>query len=573
MLGEGLVGSIGMVVDGPGTRVHLVWPYETVEETYHLRYVQLDAQGEIDIQRDFDFEGLLKSPRLLPAGSQGYHLFWGSRIPGEREWTMWRARLNADGELESEPRALSLPGESAGSFAVVEMPEGGAMVAWDSEGVGPLYAARIDAAGQLISGPEVVFGRGELPALQADRLGNVYLAWREGKSFYYAFLPAGEVGRADVVEAVDLQDWGTLGSIGDILAGPALGYAEGNIYILWSVLSKSDTTAGTAVTEYIVFPAEAPVADSPERVYLLGVEEQPYFPYQGDLALSEVGLPQDFAEAAETYGEIVQNYSAMHGDWADVVGAVSDFIMNPQAMQGAGDELVVALAVTQERRQDNNLEVGVALFEDGRYAGYSIASRTAGLSDNPLVAVDTAGGLHLAWREGVGGGAVYYATTAPEGRTALDRMGLGDVFTLGMQAGLEGVATLLFLPFVGFWWILPGLLVLGVWQFVRDRPAETQLAYWGPLVLAIGLYTFLKIVYLPGILTYVPFSAWTYIPGGLHTALRLAVPLIITGLALSVGLLVRRRTSRSVFPFFLAFTLTDATLTLLIYGVNFLGAF
>jgi len=51
------------------------------------------------------------------------------------------------------------------------------------------------------------------------------------------------------------------------------------------------------------------------------------------------------------------------------------------------------------------------------------------------------------------------------------------------------------------------------------------------------------------------------------------VPILIFVIAVAVAVWVQKRVRPSTLLFYIAFTLTDALLTLAIYGVNFLGVF
>jgi hypothetical protein len=100
----------------------------------------------------------------------------------------------------------------------------------------------------------------------------------------------------------------------------------------------------------------------------------------------------------------------------------------------------------------------------------------------------------------------------------------------------------------------------------------TEPSAWIPLSISIILYYAVKLITLPTILNYVPFSAWINIPTKIQPLLRYGIPLLIIGLAFLVANKLRRRYNNSVPVFYISFVLIDALLTLVIYGVNFLGA-
>ena len=107
---------------------------------------------------------------------------------------------------------------------------------------------------------------------------------------------------------------------GDSLIGPELGLSDGWVYILWSILSQSGLEAGTARTQFVAFPPGNPEKTIPSAVILMPEEEQPYAPYSGGLALTQLVKPPDQA-------------------WAS-----TDYIMQPSTMIGDNADLAVALA-------------------------------------------------------------------------------------------------------------------------------------------------------------------------------------------------------------------------------------
>lgn len=74
------------------------------------------------------------------------------------------------------------------------------------------------------------------------------------------------------------------------------------------------------------------------------------------------------------------------------------------------------------------------------------------------------------------------------------------------------------------------------------------------------------------IFRYVPFSAWVPIPDPLSAPLRLGTPLVILAIAVATALRSWRATG-SVIRSYAVLAIVDAVLSLLVYGVNLLGAF
>jgi len=283
---------------------------------------------------------------------------------------------------------------------------------------------------------------------------------------------------------------------------------------------------------------------------MLPDEKQPYQPYQGSFQLTQLVPP--VADASST----------------------SDYILHPSVMAGnQTDELAVAIAMNQKTRLDEHLQIAVAIFADGQFRGYSLATKTDEISDDPVLYADANHHLHLAWEMGAGGRNIYYASTTPTVISALDRLNSGDLINAILEGSMEGLVGMALLPVVGFGWMLPGLLIMGIYKLFRDQETLSDPLSWVLLVISILVYQLVKLATLPTIATYTPFSAWLDLPEWLSTPLRLAVPLIIFVVAVYVANRVRQRHSQSSALFYVMITLTDAALTLAIYGVTFLGVY
>ncbi len=96
------------------------------------------------------------------------------------------------------------------------------------------------------------------------------------------------------------------------------------------------------------------------------------------------------------------------------------------------------------------------------------------------------------------------------------------------------------------------------------------------LVLALVSYQISKLLFLPDMLIYVPFSAWLDLPEGLGGVLRIAVPIMIAGLGITAAEWRRRRSSDSPpssLAYYMTIIIVDTLLTLSVYGVIFLGEY
>lgn len=346
-LGSYVTGSIGIVVDGAGERVHMVWPSNIGEGTY-LRYVQLDSQANPIVTQNLEFPGLLRTPRLVPAAGNNLHLFWGSRAPGARNWTLWHALLDAEGSLSSSPLQFTPPDSNPGSYVVASDHQGGALICWDSGSPGNMYLQHIDQTGELTGEPAIITTAGEYPSIWVEPTGVVHLTWQENGGVLYA---------QSTLHALTPTETTVIGDIpqgtGRSLVGPYLSVAGEWVYTFWSVLNQSGLEAGTGYTVYTAFQVAAPAKGEARRLLISPVEEQPYASYQGSINLTQLVPPLTQA-------------------WAS-----TDFIMSPSVMQGSQSvEAAVAVAINQQMRLDQHLQIAVAVFREGQFIGYTLGSKT-----------------------------------------------------------------------------------------------------------------------------------------------------------------------------------------------------
>jgi hypothetical protein len=542
-LGGGSMGSVGLAVRDEDASVRLVWPVGAGEGE-RIHYLHLERSGDPIVTKDLAFPGQLRNTRLLPAGGDKMHLFWANRISIETGWQLWHVLLNSDGDLVGEPTRVSSDKSKVGDYSAASDNTGGAVVAWGSGSQADLHMLHMNQGGEVLSGPVILTTRGESPDLRVDPGGYIQLVWLSGTSFMYAEMPLDDLRSDNGVPVAGI----TIGT-GDSLTGPVLGLSDGWVYVFWSILSQSGLEAGTARTEFAAFPSGMPASSESKPVWILPVEEQPYVPYQGSLSLTGYIEPPKAAIAS------------------------TDYIMRPAPMTGINPELAVAVSAEQQLRMNAQLQNVVLLFKDGQYTGYSLASKTGQISDYPVLSVDKSGNLYLVWQEGARKQDVFYATTEPGAVTALDGLSTGDFVNAVLEGGMESLVSLAFMPFLGFGWLLPGLIVIGIWKLIKDEESVSQPSSWPVLIIAIILYYSIKMMTLPTIATYVPFSAWIYIPADWELALRIGVPLTIFAISLFVALKVSVKYSDSAVLFYVVLALTDALLTLAIYGVNFLGVF
>lgn len=546
-IGSDASGTVGMVVEENGVRIHAVWPFEAEDGKVGIRYVQLGEIAQINIDREVaQIQGQTRALRLFIAKKGLLHLLWANRPNTVAKWQLWYTQIDYEGNLQGEPIQISDAGSGVLQYVVTESPDGGVLVAWEDILSGGINLTGISAFGEKQAKITRVVAAGKNPDLWVDEGGQIHLIWLdEDNNLLYALIDS-ETALTVSGEKLLRIPLGT----GATLDGPVLGVSEKVIYVFWSILSRSGLEAGTAHTEYVFFPQRSPEKVSAlSKIGMLQVEKQPFRLDRGSY----------------TYTELVP---------ATYLSNTSPFVYAPAIVQHPAAEMAVALATQQQYRLDTNIQIAVAIMEDGAYKGYTIATKTLAISSDPVLATDGAGNLHLIWRDGFTKKTVYYTTTDAETRAELDRPTLRDASTLILSGGLESLTGILLFP-LAFPWIFPGLVIVIIWRLIKNDEDLSDIASQAILVVSILLYQGSKVLVFPTMVDYIPFSAWVDIPSAWQFPLRVAIPVLIFGFAIGVSERQRRRSKSlpSTLNYYFTLVIVDIILTLAIYGVNFLGAY
>ncbi len=222
------------------------------------------------------------------------HIFWASRYPGDAPWTLWHTLLDIDGNLLGSLQAISPRGENVGRFAISSDNQGGAVAVWDQDEKQALRFQHITASGAKSNHTINLGVFGTKPSVSVDTDQIAHISWLDEKDIAYAQIDLNSPTIVEGTTVSNLNASGKLGITGDTFDGPALGYADGWVYIFWSILSYSDVDVGTAAMEFISFSADQPQDTNPEQLWMLAIEDQPLQPYSGDFAISEFSPAVDF---------------------------------------------------------------------------------------------------------------------------------------------------------------------------------------------------------------------------------------------------------------------------------------
>lgn len=532
--------------------IRFVWPYSSKTGDFGLRYVQLSYEEEkINISDDHQIiqvEGQVREPQIIAGNDQHLHLFWTNRKKQSQQWQLWYAHLNPEGHITGHAVQLSDSASGVAQYNVaINTLTGEVFVVWDEMETGGIYLFRISSENQGAVAPARLVEKGSKPAMQIDSQGKIHLVWfKENGNLFYGLVDKTAIKIEKSFLLTDIP----LGT-GPRLYGPAFGITEQWGYVLWSVLKQSGLEAGSAKTEYVSFPLHKPEdVSTASSINISPFEKQPYQPVIGDDLLYTQLVPSAFA---------VRN---------------SSFVYDPNVMQGKHNEVAFTLAFNQEYRLDSQVQIAVVFMADGEYKGYNVATKTQHISSDAVLSADTEGNLHLIWRDGASGEKLYYTTTTPEIKSNLDSFTLQDLRTLILTGGVESLAGILLFP-LAFPWLFAGLVLVVIWRIVRnDESIEERLSQI-ILLVALALYQTSKILVLPTMVTYVPFSAWIDIPEAWQLPFRILVPIFIFGISIAIAEYLRRKRQSppSTLYYYFVVVITDTILTLSIYGVNFLGAY
>ena len=545
-LANNVISSIAVSVESAGDMVQVIIPYESDQDQIDFRYIQIDDKAIVKVDQDllYDFGDHARSPKMVSNGDQ-LHLIWATRDTTTAGWQLWYALVNQLGEISSMPKMISQGTEWVSQFEISGDGSGGAIVLWEDRDSNEIKSTRLSFTGEVTSPPLVYVTNGDRPSLDIDNNGDIHLIWMEEEDLYYSKLVENSELPLPGEMLVDIQL-----PLGNRMEGPALGLSKEHVYVFWSILRQTGLEAGTAITEYLVFPEGQPDRVQKGLLNIYPDNEDRFLPYQGEIAISQI-----VSRPPEEYIN-------------------TDFVYAPQTGSGLNDTLLVAVAANQTDRLDDYIQIIIGVFEGGEYRGYALPTRTTRISQKPQVSVDNSGNIHLVWQDGSAGNQVLYTSTAPEVKARLDKVSFSDMPTLFLSGGLEAITGILLFPFA-FPWMAVGLLILIIWRLIRNDEDISQLPSKVLLGAALLSFQVSKLLFFPDILIYVPFSAWLDIPAGLGLFLKIVVPVFIFGIGFAVAEWRRRKkpSPPSSLGYYISVILVDTLLTLAIYGVIFLGEY
>ncbi|MFH1929748.1 MAG: hypothetical protein ABIK79_16515 [Chloroflexota bacterium] len=547
-----LSNPVSLCVDAGGSPVHLAWVTEG-ESSELLHYVQLNERADVVVDRDLEVPA--RHPhrlQLLSDGRGGTHLFWMDSLEGALG--LYYMRLTSEGQPASYPIRLSPVDVTVGSFSTGPNARGEIEVFWSSEdGDHPgIYNIILDSWGSLVSPNALIREGGHDPHFALAGDGTLHLTWMQKPSYeeheiYYSTLSPVDATFQEATQ-VGFYNAGT----GQVGYPPRIGLTNDTVYIFWSVERRGGGLTPPAAESFYVASSGGEMEFSQAKLIGIPRTTNPsYSRVEGELSYSELAAPVGGTAA---------------------VYANSPFVYQVALVSPDGPKLPAAFATQLSTRNQDLIQITLTIWADGAMEGYQVAARTRSISLRPVLAVDSLGDFHLTWIDtgGFGKYQVYYATTSPEAKAVLNRITTRDVFS-GVFNVLWGLGQAVsFFP-VFFFWLLPPLVWIAVFSYIRVDDDLTRTPSKVALGIAFTIYFFTKFFVLPaGFMSYVPFI--DQIPPPFDEWLMIGLPLIVLGLAILGSLLhARRSETKSLFAAFLVFALIDGVVSLSIYVPAYLG--
>ena len=508
-----------------------------------VRVSAFDANVEPLWQVDFSLTRLRRANKpSLVLSERGVEVFW------ILDDNLFSAIISPEGDIGSGSQRISGNREAIEYLAAVN--NEGERILWFSGDRSQPGLYSIDSGGNIAT----VDPDGFRPQIAFSNDGELHAIWTQNiigdvdYHFYYAYYPDGEF-----VEDQEQLVHTTRVSVTSGIFGPKLGLDDSNVYIFWSELTRTGLSAGQVDSLFVSFPFGGGET----------LAEKPFpFPNGYSLVYSE-------SDAALKAGE--RAYLAEQNAWA--IPDLTDIYTNPVQ----SDELVVGIrSRLPYLRNKQATQVGLVFLDDSAVDSHQLISFTPGLSELPTVQSDEDGYLHLTWLEQDQSNAyrLYYSSTAPAQRAALDKLGSDDATQLAGESIFGILSGLVLIPLPILWAFGPALLTFVTGPLRKESEPITAPGTLITLIAGVALHWFLKLVTLPGIATYVPFSAWIPIlPKDWFDVLRYLVPILIglTGLFAAWHLTFRRNNNTPLF-FMLYFALIDGLLSMAVYGVLFYNA-
>jgi len=535
----------------PASKTAIVTWLATVDGSWRFQLTRVDERGDVVTSQTLALALRLPTrSNLFRDSAGGLHLFWLDSESGGRPG-LYHAGITAQGEVVSGPLKISSAESDVNGYGVTEASLGTLDIFWSdvAPGAEGLYHARLSAAGDFVVAARSLGTLGEHPSPAADSSGTVHLAWhRTGtlgseQILYATFDPK----TLALSQETEMDSFPT--GMGLLLYPAEVALDNDRVYLVWSLERRAGGLApGTAQTTYAAFP--------------IGHPEQ----HMRSELLLPSALQRDYPTASGIF-----NYTHLAPS-ATVAYRASEYTYMPFAISGQRSEagLMVSTYMEPPRRQ-GEIQVAFVVLSGGGVKGFQTAARTSSSSMRPVAVADETGAIHLAWLDAAGFGTyeVYYASTSPSVKAALNAITVEDVVASVVGRTWSAAAALSFFPMLVVWMFLPFAWLVVFYLFRPDSDLRTRTGWIG-LGVAMALYLVSKLFMLPAFLWYAPFL--DIAPASMENLLVFGFPLLIAAIGLiAMRSYIRRSDRKQVLIAFAIFAFTDSILSLILYMPNAMG--
>jgi len=563
---------VSLQVSLGGDQIHLAWS-QAGDEGMEILYLRLNQAAGQEAQQRFS-PGLFfpRRPRLVLDEQGDVHVFClASEARGQPDG-VYHGTIGSDGNLAGAMARVTPEDRPVADYWVGGEQSGEVRLLWTdaSEESPGVYYLRLAGGGMPAGPPRLLAPGGVEVDAAVDRAGRLHLAWVESPRLGLRLIHYGMLGEAEeIVPSGGLAVGSTPDATGLLAYPPRVGLDDTHAYVFWSLEHRTGLAEGTAETSYAAVPLDSSQASAPPvRRVLLPEASGPGAGEDTRLEFLPLAHPDSrrFDSRNPWYPHQPLTFRP-----PEVVGAYSRYQLMPAPLGYQGPSLPVAFAVQRQFRHTAEVEPMLALFEEGLLWGYQDAGRTGGLSMSPTLEADGEGNLHLVWIDFIKFGQydVFYATTAPATRPAIDRATPHDVvlaildFAWGMLAGLSLVPLVVIMVVPSLFWVAM-VYIFGSDDDLAERGVQ------GALAIAVIMYLGTKFILFSSVLSFPPFLG--SVPVAFAPVLMWGLPVAISLIAAIVVAVYARRAQRpSLFWGFICFVMVDAALTLTIYGPAFFG--
>ena len=541
---------VPVVIDETNNMFFVLVEKEEDLESSHFRVLAFNQNVDALWERSLTDISLMRPSSVqIMLVDGGLQLFW---IDQEQ---LYMLELDSEGHELGAPVLLSGDDE-VDSFSVVADPDGNPVLWYagprDNPGVYSLTA--FDGS----SLPVGIDPDGIRVQLHYDQSSNLHASWLHYPIGYgiseilYAVYPPGiawQPGQYDVVYTLSVSPTSSL-------KGPTLGVDDEGTYLFWTVVVRSGVQAGTVQTEYVYFSNAQPSTITGPRSIAM----------PSNYALSHEFLPNTLLDAGERVSLNDANVS--------MTTELQEITTNATA---AGELAIAFRTPTQHLWRKERNQVNVAYFRNGSPSSYQPLSFTPTFSTLPYLVSSEDGHLYITWLEKQESdwNTVYFASTAPSVKDALSQSTGRENLRIVAQVSFGMLVGILLAPIGAALWAMAPLAILLITSPLRKLGSTRVQTVFTVIsvTIAIAAYWLSKLATLPGMLDYVPFSAWIpEISVTLGIILRWLVPLLSSGIALVVAWYYTfRRSNQSTLYFLLIYIGIDALLTVAIYAVLIYG--